>query len=26
VAVNSALGVPKFTLNFDASFGLGFRI
>jgi hypothetical protein len=26
VAVNSALGVPNFTLNFDASIGLGFRI
>jgi len=26
VAVNSALGVPKFTLNFDVALGIGFRI
>jgi hypothetical protein len=26
VAINSALGVPKFTLNFDGSLGIGFRI
>lgn len=26
VAVNSALGVPKFTLNFDMGVGIGFRI
>ena len=26
VAINSALGVPKFTLNFDGSVGIGFRI
>ncbi len=26
VAVNSALGVPKFTLNFDIGVGIGFRI
>ena len=26
VAVNSALGVPKFTLNFDVGVGIGFRI
>jgi hypothetical protein len=26
VAVNSALGVPKFTLNFDIGLGIGFRI
>ena len=25
-AVNTALGVPNFTFNFDLSFGLGFRI
>ena len=26
VAVNTALGVPNFTLNFDISVGIGFRI
>ena len=26
VAVNSALGVPHFTLNFDVQVGLGFRL
>jgi hypothetical protein len=26
LAVNSALGVPNFTFNFDIDFGLGFRI